>query len=322
LINDDEGKLRAVLQAARTAVDTHRRERLEQGHEAEEPELTVALCKAAWPTIKYAQFTTLEEGRLGADWLWWFLDQSGECFGTLVQAKRLFRKSPGHWWIDFGYRSGERPQINKLLDAADHFEVPASYILYCGDSRYRDSLPCGPEHIHDACPTCERHGVSLLSGPCAKYLVEYGEPADVAFRRSIPLEDLASPKAFDGLSVVTPGERVFDVNLKALSTDLKAFLLSPQNGTRQIAKALFAAAAEMRTGHLAGAVTLEAPSAPGRVFPSAPLDTGHFGLAYYDHILRGLRTELPSVVQSVVLDGQPDTDGELADLAGVVVVHV
>ena len=121
--------LRTSLIEARSAVDRHWRQRILSGHEPTETELTVAYCEAAQPRITYVQFNPAEEGRVGADWFWWFIDGSGECFGVLVQAKKLLRRG-SRWHIDFGYQSGDRQQLYKLLDAADLFDVPAAYALY------------------------------------------------------------------------------------------------------------------------------------------------------------------------------------------------
>jgi hypothetical protein len=50
------------------------------------------------PHVDVVEFNRNQEGRgpnaLGADYLWWWIDsQTGECFGMLVQAKRLKRGS-------------------------------------------------------------------------------------------------------------------------------------------------------------------------------------------------------------------------------------
>jgi hypothetical protein len=46
-------------------------------HEPSEEELTVTYIEAASARISYAQFNPREEGRVGADWFWWFLDSTG-----------------------------------------------------------------------------------------------------------------------------------------------------------------------------------------------------------------------------------------------------
>jgi hypothetical protein len=54
----------------------------------------------------YADFTRHEEAAVGADWLWW-VDDASECFGMLVQAKRLHCKG-NTWTIDFQANKGEQ----------------------------------------------------------------------------------------------------------------------------------------------------------------------------------------------------------------------
>ena len=62
------------------------------------------------PEVQVVQFNRQQEGGgIGADYLWWWLDQgSGECFGMLVQAKRLNRTA-SKWTIDIGHRDGKQP---------------------------------------------------------------------------------------------------------------------------------------------------------------------------------------------------------------------
>jgi hypothetical protein len=43
----------------------------------------------AQPFVMCADFTHDEGKAVGADWLWWWVDGSGECLGMLAQAKRL-----------------------------------------------------------------------------------------------------------------------------------------------------------------------------------------------------------------------------------------
>ncbi|MFF9810734.1 DUF6615 family protein [Streptomyces coeruleorubidus] len=71
-----------------------------QHHWAEE---TVAdlLLMAVHPELSYVSFNRYEEARIGADWLWWFVDSaSHEAFGVLVQAKNLKKKGQ-RWHIDY-----------------------------------------------------------------------------------------------------------------------------------------------------------------------------------------------------------------------------
>lgn len=149
--------------------------RAAQGHGAKEETLTEILLAAASDRVRYVEFNGAEEASVGADWLWWFVDESGECLGLLVQAKRLKLKG-SKWKIDFGYRSGGESQMQKLLDASTHLGVASAYVLYCGDWAYRGDLTCGPRHTGESCNLCDRAGVSMLAGLCAKYLSIGSDP--------------------------------------------------------------------------------------------------------------------------------------------------
>jgi len=59
-----------------------------QGHSWDEVTATQQLCMAASPPIVYAEFTGTQEDGVGADWLWWWIDTTGEAFGMLVRAKK------------------------------------------------------------------------------------------------------------------------------------------------------------------------------------------------------------------------------------------
>jgi hypothetical protein len=305
------GEVHEALCRARAAVDDHWDARWQQGHESEEDEQTAILLRTGHPTVRYAQFNRPEEAEVGADWLWWFVDKLGECFGMLVQAKRL-RKRPAGWSINFDYRGGS--QLRSLLASAEHFGVPAAYMLYCGDSLFREGLPCGSMHLSAACPRCRRMGVSVLAGPCASYLISDGQGVEQAIKWSLPLEDMVVPRASDS--------PISDVNLRMASAELRAFLVGePQTPARQVAKRFFEQVVMMRKGHFTHAVTEQAPARTGRVFGATPADPGHFNFPYYDHVLRGLRFQLPHAVRAVVLDNQVEPVG-FESLAGIVIVSL
>ena len=75
---------------------------------AEESVTDVAVHKGR-PEVQVVQFSRHQEGGgVGADYLWWFLEEvTGECFGMLVQAKRLSRTGT-RWTVDIGHRSGQQ----------------------------------------------------------------------------------------------------------------------------------------------------------------------------------------------------------------------
>jgi hypothetical protein len=82
----------------------------------------------AAPFITTATFSKRQEGVVGAGWLWWWIDDTGCCFGTLTQAKRLPRDGR-RWKINFGYQRGD--QLDQVLQCADRFDLPAVYLLLC-----------------------------------------------------------------------------------------------------------------------------------------------------------------------------------------------
>src|ERR1700742_1733965 len=119
--------VRDELAKARRATVRHAAACARAGFESQEVPLTeVTLAKAA-RALRVHTFSQHVEGKIGADWVWWW-HGGGQWFGTLVQAKRNKpkKKSP---WYDFGYLSGEAktPQVELLLAAAHLLQVPAFY---------------------------------------------------------------------------------------------------------------------------------------------------------------------------------------------------
>jgi hypothetical protein len=280
------------------------------GEEPTEPELTVTYIEAASPRVRYAQFNPREEGSTGADWLWWFLDKSGACFGMLIQAKKL-KRIDAHWRIDFGFVSGDELQLNKLLRSSNHLDVPAVYVLYCGDRGYRRGLTCGAHHNERICAKCASASVSALPGLCARYIHEWQLGAPTAFRMATSVEDLVTPGA--------QGSAITDLNLNCVEPALKQFLLAPQSGSREVAKKVFAMTSELRKGQYVAASSTMMPVRSDRVFESFPADRGHYGVSYFDNILRGLKPRIPDEVQEA-MNGNPDALLRIhEELAGIAV---
>jgi hypothetical protein len=313
--------LRAALVRGRLAVDGYVAQLQEQGSDTWlEEHATERLYMAAWPYVRWVAFNRQQEGVTGADWLWWWVDSSGECFGVLVQAKILKRKPRGGWSIDFLHRGGE--QMDSLLQAADYFQIPAAYVLYCGNTHYRRGLTCGSRHTPESCLRCERAGVSIVSALIAKHVA--GKPvlgfptadqsAQDAFHWADPVEDLAMPS--------TMSQPILDLNMQRASTELRAFLAQEQRGVRHVARLIFSAVSRMRTGQFALSLDEKVDvGVKAAVFGSLPTDSGHFGRQYFPHILRGLRKELPAYVTRV-FQGE-DAPAWAADrLAGIVLVEL
>ena len=311
--HDHPVDIATALANARLVVEARLKQREAQGDDADEEEQTHWLCDAAWPHIRYAPFNRREEGVVGADWLWWFLDDSGECFGVLIQAKKLSGQ-PGHPRLDLAYPRGTRSQMRKLFAAADDFDVPSAYILFCGDRDRRADLACSAHEPFD-CSRCTRLSVAVLPGlaaECAVLLAPENHPRQLtfyAYRHSIPLEDMVQPA----------DDPVLDVNLRAATGPLRELLMQPQDGARAVAKRFFAVIADIRRGQFSASRAELLSRASEAIFSDLPADVGHFGRPYYDHVLRGLRRSLPEYVTDRVLHCQdPMPDG----IDGLALVHL
>jgi uncharacterized protein DUF6615 len=291
------------------------KERLSQGLDRwHEQTATDLLCAAAYPAVRYVPFTAPQERVVGADWLWWWVGETGECFGMLVQAKNLYRVRSS-WSIDFEYRNGE--QMRSLFEAAHVLKVPAGYLLYCGNLHYRKGLQCEGAHGDLPCSDRERAGVTFLTALMVRYLLgrDWGRPSEAAvaaFHHSVPLEDLVDPDVAQ--------HPIMDLNLRFLDLSLREFLVRPQTDVRRIARHIFADVSRTRLHQFAAAVA-DRVDAETSVFTEFPADMGHFGLPYFSHILRGLRPRLPQYIEAI-LDGR-DISGVIPDnVVGVVVVSV
>jgi len=274
---------------------------------------TDLLLTKALPRIQFRRFTGSEEASNGADWLWWWVDRDGTCFGLLVQAKvlKLLRK---RWSIDFAYKTknDDRTQISKLLKASDQFDVPAAYTLYCGDVDYRASIECDRIHQEQVCKERNRAGVAILSALLAQNTVAlYGRDAGVpAFHDAVPLEDIAAP--------ATPDVPIVPL-VKHVADDLAGYLREPQRGARRVAKELLRPVQTTRYGQFSAATMRRVTSASEHLFEEVPDDRGHFPVPYYVHLLRGLRSQPPDYVRAV-LEGRPLPSWLAQSVAGIVVI--
>lgn len=296
-----------------------------------EPEVTAFSVTEGRPHVQVVMFNQNQEGRgpnaLGADYLWWWLDsRSGECFGMLVQAKRLTFAGE-QWLVDISHRGGD--QLRTLLRTARELQVPAVYSIYAGGLVYRAALPClhrddreglvraapappgttpgtGLDGGHE-CERCRRMAISMITA----YQLSSGWESAVmtgntALTESIPLEDLVDP--------AVPTDPIWDVNLRELTNpELVAFLQRPQEGAREIARRIFRLVATARSGAFSAA-TAEPITVPGApVFDDVPEDSGHFPGPYYAHVLQGLRTSPPAYVAELRRPRLPDWITDLPD---------
>lgn len=275
---------------------------------------TQVLLATASPRVRFVEFTADHEKENGADWLWWWVDQDDTCFGLLVQAK-ILKVHGKRWSIDFTYktRGNDRTQLSKLITAANRFDVPAAYVLYCGDAQYRATLNCDRSHDEIPCKERDRVGVSTVAALVAETAVGLGGKSAgvMAFHDAIPVEDIASPDRLD--APIVPLAR-------GLDEDLDRFLRQPQRGSRRVAKELLRPVQRIRNGQFAGAAVMDrAAPVTGALFENVPNDFGHFSVPYLGHMLRGLRAEVPDYVRDV-LEGRTPPAWVTDHLGGIVVI--
>ncbi|MGD1220487.1 hypothetical protein AB9Q10_18895 [Streptomyces krungchingensis] len=275
---------------------------------------TQVLLSTASPRIRFVEFTADHEKENGADWLWWWVDRDGTCYGLLVQAK-ILKVRGKRWGIDFTYKThgDDRTQLSKLIGAANRFQVPAAYVLYCGDSQYRSTMNCDRAHDGVPCKERDRVGVSTVSALVAETAVGLGgtDAGVMAFHDAVPVEDIASPDQLD--APIVPLAR-------GLGQDLQRFLRQPQRGSRRVAKELLRPVQRMRNGQFAGAAVMErATPVTGALFENVPNDYGHFSVPYLAHMLCGLRAEVPGYVRDV-LGGRTPPTWVTDHVGGIVVI--
>ncbi|MFD8630249.1 hypothetical protein ACFV4E_41495 [Streptomyces hygroscopicus] len=277
---------------------------------------TQVLLAEASPRVCFQEFTSAEEAESGADWMWWWVDRDGTCFGLLAQAK-ILKVSGRRWTVDFGYttKGHSQSQITKLIEAADLCSVPAAYVLYCGDRKYRATLECSRTHRGVLCRDRERVGVSVACALVAQEAAKFHQNAAgvEVFHDAVPVEDIASPS--EGLD-----EPIRSL-ARELDEELARFLRQPQRGAQRVAKELLRPLARLRLGQFASAATLErAAPAAGALFQHVPADRGHFSVPYLDHVLRGLRTGVPDYVRDV-MEGRTPPAAVTDRIGGIVVIN-
>jgi hypothetical protein len=199
-----------------------------------------------------------------------------------------------------------------LLHVADLFELPAVYVLLLGGADCRAGLTCGRRRT-DPCKRCSRASVSVLAGLVVDEILKNSDGVvQDAYRLSVPLEDVADPAA-------TP-ELIRDLNLPTLSEDLKTFLTQRQHSARNVARTIFKAVSEVRATQYGLAIADRVDTGAGALFEQTPRDYGHFRASYLPHILRGLRSEVPTYVTDV-LEGRQPPSWVTDQVEGMVVVR-
>jgi hypothetical protein len=307
--------MREALAVARLSVEAHWSRRTDQGHEPDEEELTNMLLASAGDVVKYAQFNRQQEAKLGADWLWWFVDgATGGAFGILVQAKKL-RGRAGQWTVDVGYRAGA--QCRALLAAADDLNVPAGYVLYNGPLMRRLDLEC-PSHLGPLCDGCDRRSTSVIDAlTVANWVAGQDQiPSHVVetiYASSVPIEELGSDSGHRVPLIPT-------VMASLHGTPLGEFVVRRQDGPGSVAKQILRSVARTRQGQFSLA-TIEVARTSGQPrFTDLPTDRGHLAQPYFPFVFRGLVREAPEYVTEFV---EGASDPELpANVRGIAVFRM
>lgn len=274
----------------------------------EEEYITIRLCKAVRPEVKFARFNKQQEGRVGADYIWWWVDRSGECFGCLIQAKNI-KRDGRHWKIHFQQRSGR--QLQDLLTTAEALQIPAGYMLYAGDRDYRAQMDCTSTH-EGRVPCHEREGAAVTFVPTIVADQEIrlaGAPwhpdrsaVEVFCQWATPLIDITAPGPYGASPMYRRLAMAYAI------PGLGEFLTQEQVGARKVARRIFDAVGRMASLQFATAVaTAPLETTADCVFPTVPDLRGHFPMPYFQHILRGLRRELPPYVE-LSLAGEVPTE--------------
>jgi hypothetical protein len=307
-----EDDLLAAFTRAREAAERHMADSDRDDVAWHEETVTDLLLRAARPRLSYHPFHRWQEARVGADWLWWWVEPSGECFGMLVQAKRMQRRADR---FEIDLRAGDGTQMTRLFEASDALGVPAMYAVYLGTAAWRAPVTCGARPHPENCLQCRRATVSVLTGLQAQMAarsLSLRDAAGLVFSSAAPLEDLADPGGGP--------ERVDDLNLDRVSDELKAFLLQRQAGARAVARTVLAMVAADRRGHFSAAVDERRELAVDAVFTELIDDTGHFSRAYFPHVLQGLRRRPPDYLEAALGGDPPPLVA--AHAAGIVVVRL
>ncbi|MEU1288307.1 hypothetical protein [Kitasatospora sp. NPDC005856] len=314
----DPGLLAAFANGRVHAVE-HMADRLAKGYDSwDEDTVTAILCQHTAPYVKSIQFNGYQEGRNGLDWLCWWRDRTGLCFGSLVQAKNLKRKGK-RWAVGFDQKNKQGLQLDLLLASARRFRLPALYMLYAGTPEYRTGLEC-KQHSEPACQRCERAGVSVVSALTIKYRASFlsgDELAVDSFHRATPWEDLADP--------ALPAGRLRAFSLQdyvgPCSDRLRGFLADSQAGASEIAKRIFSPVHSLRLAQFSAMLAEPVDTEDNMVFADLPDDRGHFSEPYFVHVLQGLRTGLPQYVRDAE-QGHAVPAWVSDSLAGIVIIDV
>ncbi|MGA4777994.1 hypothetical protein ACPCUX_05570 [Cellulosimicrobium sp. AB352] len=267
--------------------------------------MTDMLLQHTWPFMRGVAFNRNEEGKTGADWLWWWLEKDA-AFGMLIQAKRL---KPPKWTADFGYKDGQ--QWARLVDAAKALNVAPVYAVYTGTPESRGDLSCGRSDHTGDCEWCRAATVTLFPANAAEYLARFDAPFELS--STVPLEFLTDADL---------GPRPLRVRAD-LPEPLRSFLTSKHDGVLSVAKSLVSIVMNVRERQF-GVMTDTAVCenvTDDPYFSHLPSDQGHMSDQVFPNILRGLRRTPPGYVLDV-LHGNPIQTDLPGKVDGVVVLDL
>lgn len=302
-----------------------------QGQPWKEERITTTFCMNLVPQIRYTEFNRNQEGRIGADYIWWWLDRSGQCFGCLIQAKSV-KKRGQRWKIGSDSPTKTVEQMGRLFRTADIFNIPAGYMLYAGDPIYRAGMRCSYS-IHENGPCHLREGAAVTIIPALAAERDLKTEAERSTASPRKLAFLPESDGLDAFHHAVPVVRLADpapcagklspsaFSLDSSQHDLRRFLETDQVGAAKVARLIFDVVRKIADGQYA-AQTLPAVAdpSPATVFSSYPGTRGHFGTPYFPHLLRGLRNRLPEYVERCLAGDVPPEVAERAD--GIVLVEL
>lgn len=304
-------ELVALMRDARVLAETQMSVFESEGENWSETSITDLLMTMTHPQVQMVKFNQVEEGVTGADWLWWWVDETtGEAFGAAVQAKRLKRKS-SKWWVDFRYKGGE--QRRDLGFLGNYFNVVPLYALWLGTSSYRDGAFCRGNTHTDDCEACRKSTLSAVPSILTECGGDEFDSTDIALGHHVSLEDLVDPRTDPG--------KYWSPNFANATDEFVRFLNEPQAGSRQIARTIVDQIRDARRRTFSVATDGTRTARSDAVFPEVPDDQGHFAFPYFPYVLRGLRTAAPDYVREFRETGNVSEDIR-ARLGGIAVFTI
>ena len=246
-----------------------------------EQTVTDLLAQALMPEICVVRPSGYEESVIGADILWWFVEErTKEAFGMLCQAKNLKRNIDQDFAVDVGYNNGE--QLANLLQSEDIFGVTSNYLIYSGHPSYRAGLKLDGRAEHAA------YALTLASSSVVEKNFVMGFSgsglASAIIDSSTPLESVLTPDRKNKLAF--PGMRQWMRNSpdEESAEEFIRFLQEPQTGVREMARHMMKM--KLSIGEFS---VLEAnPDLESSIFPRIQEVPRAF-----ESVLRGLRSSPP-----------------------------